>query len=97
MLVSSHSTCLKANMKKHIWLMLFSLLLLLSAASSYVQYQQRVEMETQYIKALEDAYITIEKKDWETAALASMIEMLTDEYNNLYEAYCKCCEPKVTM
>ena len=54
-------------------------------------------METQYIKALEDAYITIEKKDWETAALASMIEMLTDEYNKLYEAYCKCCEPKTAL
>ena len=84
-------------MKKHIWLMLFSLLFLLSAASSYVQYQQRVEMETQYIKAIEEAYIQIDKKDWETAALAGMIEMLTDEYNSLYEAYCKCCEPKVTM
>ena len=74
-------------MKKHIWLMLFSLLFLLSAASSYVQYQQRVEMETQYIKAIEEAYIQIDKKDWETAALAGMIEMLTDEYNKLYEAY----------
>ena len=60
---------------------------------SYTWYQK----ELQYQAAIEEAYIQIDKKDWETAALAGMIEMLTDEYNKLYEAYCKCCEPKVAM
>lgn len=76
--------------KPYIWLILYILLFILSATSSYLQYASSAKMEAQYHEAVQTAYNTIDEKDIQIAILGSMIE-------TIIEAYDECCEPKTAI
>ena len=83
--------------KPYIWLILYILLFILSATSSYYLYTSSVKIEQEYITALGEAYIAISEKDTHIALLSSVVVYLSEEYTALYEAYNECCEPKTPI
>jgi len=84
-------------MKKHFLILLISLLFLLSCAANYYFYTNSIKNEQECIVAIEAAYATIKKKEFEVTVLSSTLACLAEEYTNLYEAYSKCCEPKTPL